>query len=361
MSDHAYCPRMIGAAKGGAARCLRHLLFAAVSIAGAACGGDEPDPNAPRTFEFGPFSLAPGQEDTNLCVSVTLDNPEPMFVSAVELATGNGFHHSNWFHVPHETFRGEDGVWPCDSRAFNEPVAAGFGGVLFAQSTQATHEVQAFPAGAAIPIPPYSKIVAGLHLLNGSDTTLDVPLSLTVTPIPREAVTVQLRPLGLENKALALPPHRRSAFAMTCDLAPKHNMQLGRDPDFRIHYVLPHYHGLGTGMRLEAIDAAGNARTVFDNEQRVGAGLGGPIDPTFDMTGATALRLTCLYENPRDTAVGFGAGDQEMCVLLGFTDSPNQWGGAVLDPNDPGEGVDEGTLVTFQKGCDVYTLPKDDL
>ena len=345
----------------GKSRCLRGLLFAAVSTGPAACGSGEPDSLAPRTYDFGPFTLAPTQEETNLCVSASLDNPEPMFIQSVELTTGAGFHHSNWFHVPHDTFRGEDGVWPCDSRAFNEPIAGAFGGVLFAQSTQATHEVQAFPGGAAIPIPPYSKIVAGLHLLNASDQNLEVPLSITLTPMPREEVTVQLRPLGLENKALGLPPHRQSSFAMTCDVKTKHQTAFGRDPDFRIHYVLPHYHGLGSALMLEAIDAEGNARTVFANNRPVGSPLGGPIDPPFDMTGSVALRMTCIYDNPRDTTVGFGVGDQEMCVLLGFTSSPNQWGGGALDPEAVGEGEDDGGTVRFDTACDLYSLAKEDL
>ena len=338
-----------------ASRCLRGSLFAAAFLAASG----EPDPDASRRLEFGPFELAPGQEDNTLCVSVTLENAEPLFINKVELETVGGFHHSNWFHVQHESFPGPDGIWPCASRSFSEPVAAAFGGVLFAQSTQAKTEVQQFPEGAAIPIPPASKIVAALHLLNASDTALSVPMALTITPIHREDVTVQLRPIAIEDQALALPPHRQADVSSTCDLGPQHREKLGRDPDFKIYYVLPHYHALGTGMTVDALDDAGAVRTVFDSEQRIGTPLGGPIDPPFDMTGSTRLRMTCKFDNPGDDTVGYGIGDQEMCVMLGFTDSKRQWGG--LYSSIPGDGVDEGTTVAFDHGCTVFNLPKDDL
>jgi hypothetical protein len=341
-----------------ASRCLPCLLFAAVvGVAGCGGGDDTVDPNAPRTFDFGTFTLAPGQEDATQCVQVTLNNDEPMFINAVSMATGGGFHHSNWFYVQHESFRGPDGVFTCADRDFSEPVASLFGGVLFAQSTQAAAETQQFPAGAVIPIPPGAKIVAGLHLLNASDVTLETPLSLTITPLPRDQVTVQLRPLGIEDQALALPPHARTDVATTCDYGQKYQELFGRAPDFHIYYILPHYHALGLGMRVEALDEdETSARVVFDNDQGIGQPLGGPILPVFAMDGAAKVRVTCKYDNPRDATVGFGIGDQEMCVLLGFTDSPHQLGG--LYNADPGTPDADGV---YHHGCSVFTVGKDDL
>ena len=67
-------------------------------------------------------------------------------------------------------FDGPDGTWRCDDARLRRggrrasPAAS-----LFAQSTQATHEVQQFPPGVAIVIPAHSRIVAGTHLLNTGD------------------------------------------------------------------------------------------------------------------------------------------------------------------------------------------------
>src|SRR5207249_4999013 len=106
------------------------------------------------------------------CVQITLGNDTTLDINKVELVTGPGFHHSNWTYVPVDMFPGADGVFRCADRQFDEAIAAFAGGVLFAQSTQSQHDIQAFPAGAALEIPPHSKLVAAMHLLNASDQAL---------------------------------------------------------------------------------------------------------------------------------------------------------------------------------------------
>src|SRR5690349_4030395 len=132
---------------------MRRLLLVCV-VAG--CGSDSSAP--PLTFDFGPFDLAPAQEITDDCVQVTLDNEDAIELNAVELTSGTGFHHSNWFWTRISYLAGvDDGVFSCHEAGFNEATAAAYGGVIFAQSTQDTHELQEFPEGVAVRIPPHSK------------------------------------------------------------------------------------------------------------------------------------------------------------------------------------------------------------
>jgi hypothetical protein len=253
-------------------------------------------------------------------------------------------------------FFGDDGTFRCSDRNYNEEVAAAFGGVLFAQSTQAPHEVQAFPPGVAVKIPARSKIVAQVHLLNAQDTAVHLSPNLKITEIAEPQVTTLLSGISFEDHALGLPSHQQSRFSVECDLAPLHNQRYHRDPDFKLYYALAHYHTLGTGLSLEAIKPDGTATTVFTTSHRAGDTLGGPIDPTFDMTGYTKLRMSCDYYNPRDTTVGWGVGDQEMCVFLAFSDSTSNWGGGTLDdmPGDPTI-IDNGVM-SYTSGCQVFAL-----
>src|SRR5690606_5335712 len=48
-----------------------------------------------------------------------------------------------------------------------------------------------------------------------------------------------------------------------------------------------------------------------------GENFGVALDPPVDLgaAGATGLRFTCGYDNPRNDVVGWGIGDQEMCVV----------------------------------------------
>ncbi|MEO8700437.1 MAG: hypothetical protein ABI867_10350 [Kofleriaceae bacterium] len=317
------------------------------------CGGGEPSSPAIQSFDFGPYDIAPGEEFTDTCVQITLHNADYIYINAVELTTGPGFHHSNWFFVPERTFAGEDGSYSCRDRDFNEPVAAVLGGVLFAQSTQAPHEIQQFPEGVVIKIPPFSKIVTQIHLLNASETPLTVRPNIKITPVAESTVTTTLAGISFQNQALALPANRQSRFTIDCDLAPQHRSLFGRDPDFKIYYALAHYHELGTGLTVEAVRPDGSATTVFTTSTRVGDTLGGPIDPAFDMTGYTRVRFSCEFFNPRPDVVRWGVGDQEMCVFLAFSDSTYNWGGGVNDIEEPQNPVDVGTEMQFTNPCMV--------
>src|SRR5215813_1287935 len=144
------------------------MKYLAVFLFLASCGDDAASPSLTYQHDFGTQTLAAGQEHNALCQSWTLGNATDLWVNAVTLDTGGGYHHSNWFFVHDNVFDGPDGAWECDSRGFNEVAAAISGGVLYAQSTQVRHEVQQFPPGVAVMVPAHSRIVGSTHLLNAS-------------------------------------------------------------------------------------------------------------------------------------------------------------------------------------------------
>lgn len=336
--------------------------FGIASLLGVmvACGGDTAPIDGDdaivgeRTYAFGPFDIAPGQEVTSDCVQITLGNTDYVYVNAVELTTGPGFHHSNWFYVPEFAFPGEDGTYRCRDRNFDQAVAAIQGGVLFAQSTQAAHEVQQFPAGMVIKIPPRSKIVTQIHLLNPTDNTLSLTPDIKLTYIREADVTTPLAGISFQNAALALPPNMASRFTTECDFTERHEALLGRPVDFKLHYALAHYHELGTGITIEAVKPDGAATVVYTTDGRVGDALGGMIEPGFDMTGYTKLRMTCDFYNSRASTVGWGVGDQEMCVFLAFTDSTYNWGGGVLEETAPLNPMMVGNTMTYSNPCVLF-------
>jgi hypothetical protein len=338
-----------------------HILVVVVLVA-AACGTD-PDPTSPLALSFGPFELQPSQERTDLCVSTTLHNDQPIYVNSVEMTTATGVHHSNWFWVPEHQFDGPDGAWTCGDRGFDTAAAALFGGVLFAQSTQATHEVQAFPAGAAIKIAPHARIVGNIHMLNATDMKLSIPLALTVQPIAAADATTVLAGFAVENESIAIPPLNTSRFTVECDLSQTwQNLyqleEVSSDHiDFKIYHALPHYHALGTAMTFEAIrDSDGGSDMIWSTDQRIGDKLGGTLDPPFDLTGHSKIRMSCTFENPRTVSVGWGNGDQEMCIMFAFSSSTYTWNAGVLSASDPGPSVTNNGIIDFTApACNVIT------
>jgi hypothetical protein len=320
----------------------------------AACGSDPATAPEPRTFEFGPYPLTAGQEINNQCVSAALDNDEPLYINSVELTTGPGFHHSNWFWVPDNVFAGPDGTWKCDDRQYDEANAGIYGGVLFAQSTQAQHEVQTFPEGAAIVIPPHSRIVAGTHLLNTGEDALSVPLTLKITPIAE--ATTPLAAMSFTNESITLPPHRVSRMSMECDLK-----KIGNLPSvsFKVYYALAHYHELGRAMAIDAVRDDGTTSTIFTTAGRVGDALGGTINPLFDMTGFSKIRYYCEFDNERDVTVRWGVGDQEMCTFLSFIDGDFKIAGGALNYNETPTITDNGAYIDYAYPCDLVASPQE--
>lgn len=331
------------------------MLVGALVVA-AACTSS--DPSAPQTYKFGPFTIEPAQEVTGRCVQIDLHNAQDLYINTIELTTGPGFHHSNWFFTPAHFYADQPDVFDCDETAVTVTAAIN-GGVLFAQSTQLAMQTQAFPPGVAIHIPPHSKLIAQIHLLNPSDNSLTLSPSITLTPLAEKDVTTQLAAISFENHALGLPPQKQSRFTLDCDLGPL-TQQLhdsgesdSATPDWNIYYALAHYHTLGTGLTLEAVKPDGTATQIFTTSNRVGDSLGGPIDPLFNMSGYTRLRFSCDYFNNTDGVVPWGVGTNEMCVFLAFSDSKFNWGGGATTDGPPGDPTDVDGVMSYTHACQV--------
>ncbi len=173
-----------------------------------------------------------GEETTDICQSWVLGNEEPLYVTGVRQTNDGGWHHSNWFFVPEAAYapnydvEGPDatleGTWKCSDRSFSEYLSAAAGGVFFAQSTQTLQELQAFPKGAALEIPPHSVIVGGTHLLNISAAPLETRMTMEVETVPVDEVEIRLTPFSFANGSLEIPYENgvttESRWSMLCDL-----------------------------------------------------------------------------------------------------------------------------------------------
>jgi hypothetical protein len=334
---------------------MRWLGLALVGM--AACGDDGAvDPNN-RTFELGTMVLPAHSEDLDKCVVVSLGNTEPLYINQITLDTGPGFHHSNWLWVPqHYPPDTPDGIFSCDERGYDQTAAGVLGGVFFAQSTQSEHEVQQFPDGVVLVLPPRSRVVAQLHLLNNNDEDLTLKPTIGYRTISEAEVTTRLQAIAFEYHPLGLPPRKQSRFTMECDLASKYQELLMRNPDFHVYYALAHYHEWATGLTIDAVRPDGTSETIYSTASNVGDVLGGPIEPTFGMDGFTKLRLTCDYYNNTDATIRYGNGGGEMCIFNAFSDSPFTWAGGALDSGPIGTPVDVGGVATFTQSCAVYGI-----
>lgn len=337
-----------------------------------ACGDDSSDPFvATLKHEYDSHTLDAGAEISDLCQTWVLGNEEPLYVTKIRQTNDGGWHHSNWFFVPEDLYEPDaerespdatlEGTWRCEDRGFREYFAAAAGGVFFAQSTQAFEEIQAFPRGAALEIPPHSVIVGSIHLLNVSGSLLQSALTMEIQTVPADEVEVRLTPFSFSNTSLSIPPQvdgvpTLSRFSMTCDLRDAFELNKGVEPDYNVYYVLAHYHEWGNYFNLSFAHQDGRRETILELKNRVGEPIGRTIDPPMNNNGAMGLQVDCGYINNTDRTLHYGLGGQEMCVFLAYTDADLKVGiGA--GANHP-MGADQDGVFLNETDCgDVVAFP----
>jgi len=310
----------------------------------AGTGGDDSSAFvATLEHTFDPVVVDPGA-DAYWCQSWTLDNDKPLYVTKVRQFNDGGWHHSNWFFVPDDQY-GEDGLWKCRDRGFEEVSAGIEGGVIFAQSTQSPEEVQAFPEGSALVVPARSKIIGNAHLLNVAASQLETTLTMGIQAIEEEEVETKLRLFTLRNTDIVIPPGGQSRMIQTCDIgqwAPK---------PFNFHYVLAHYHQWGNYFRVSFVHDDGSETTILELDN-VGDHLGHTIDPPISSLGTGKIKYECGYNNTTDRELHWGnKGEEEMCVLFGYTDADLTIA-AYPEDNVPVELDPEGGIRMFDIPCE---------
>jgi hypothetical protein len=310
----------------------------------------EPLPGTPLTHEFAEFTVQSGEEVLGLCQSWTLNNAEELWVNAVVLEQDESSHHSNWTFVPDDKFTGEDGVWPCKDRGYSQLQAALFGGVIYAQSTQTEYEVQKFPNGAAVRIPPYSRIIGDVHLLNTTDADITGNVTLSLYSLPAADVTIKLAPFHLTYDGLSIPPQADSRFTGRCELDSKFGAG-GFEMD--IYYILPHYHARGKSFFLDVLGGKNDGERIFEVGAYDGESHGKYYDPPYSITDADGLGFGCDFNNPTSETIKWGFGDQEMCETLGFAASEYAFESRV-ETAEP-EGTD-GSTQLFTGACSTLAF-----
>lgn len=302
--------------------------------------------------DFGSLTIEGGGEYNGVCQSWILNNPEELWVNAVEFSSQGFYHHSNWFFVPEGNHDYKDGNWyDCYNDGFEEITAALKGGVLFAQSTQVNREVQRFGKGVALRIPPYSRIIAATHLLNYTPNEVTTRLIMRLYTLDKGELEVKLTPFRLGYYPLDIPPNATSEFRTECNIDDAFLSADDKNLDMKVHYVLPHYHSLGADFRLGIHGGERDNETLFSLGAFGGDPFGKVFDPPVDLTGAKGLEFSCTFSNPRDEAVGWGIGDQEMCLMLGFAESTVAFDGSVQETTLLGP--DENGIVQHAGPCNV--------
>ncbi len=341
------------------------LVLSLLVTAAAGCSGDDAcDPNAEACViekDVTTITVQGGEEDEDICQSWTLNNPTELWVSAVGQSNQGGYHHANWFFVPDDQYVYPDGeVWSCQAADFDEIVAALIGGYLFALSTQSEDELQGLPEGSAIRIPPYSRIVGASHILNASPSAIETTMHLAIHTIPPEQVVAKMAPAQSRYHDLTIAPDARSSFTSECLLDQAYDERVGGALDYKLHHVLFHYHQLGAYAQVELAGGPNDGEVVARHDG-YGENLSVSLVPPLDLAAkqAQGLRFTCGYDNPRSDVVGWGIGDQEMCVIALQAETDLAFAGDVGYETGAQVGVAEDGELQYSGPCSLTAFKWD--
>ncbi|MEL6178897.1 MAG: hypothetical protein AAFS10_08080, partial [Myxococcota bacterium] len=115
----------------------------------------------------------------------------------------------------------------------------------------------------------------------------------------------------------------------------------------------------GNHFSLEVIGGPMDGQKLFELDGFNAEANGQGYQPPIDLTGTQGLRFSCGYHNVTDEPVGWGIGDQEMCVMLGFIESDVLIDASVAEDTLP-MGMIDGDVQAFGGPCDTLALPKND-
>ena len=223
---------------------------------------------APRTFEFGPFDLAPSRGDDGTA-SRSRWTTTTLFVNAVELTTGPGFHHSNWFFVPEHVFAGDGRHVQLRRRATStsRPPRSSAACCSRSRRRRRTRSRRSPMACAISPAalearradPPAQP---GRRAAQRSRRPSSSRRSPRPTSPPARRHVVR-EPGARAAAEQAVEVHRR--------VRPRRSATsyiFGREPDFKIYYALAHYHELGTGLTSRRSSPTARPPSIYTTENK---------------------------------------------------------------------------------------------
>ncbi|MCA9707060.1 MAG: hypothetical protein KDK70_14495 [Myxococcales bacterium] len=317
--------------------------------------GDPPKERATVTHGFPTHPLGP-REERQVCLQWTPSNARSLYVQAVTLANEGGIHHSNWYIVPEYQYLGDDGYFECADRQLTEYDAFFVGTMLAAQSTQARYERMEFPEGVVVEIPPFYKLVAGVHLLNPADAESDAELRLSLELAHPRDVEQLATPVRFSFYDLEIPAFTEVRHTSACNLASAYQSVTGRSFDLRLHWVMPHYHSLGNYFDLSIAGGPRDGHSVYRLEGFDAGPHGQAYPEPVDLRGSNGLRFTCGHDNWTDRTLGWGIGGHEMCSMLALVSSSVLLDGAVPQGGGHVAGT-EGSLLLREGTCGVLGTP----
>ncbi len=259
-----------------------------------------------RTLTFPSVHVTGGMENTQ-CVILDLGNDLPLHVGSIHNVLPEASHH---FIVYRASATATETTTPFDCTPFVDTLSADSGSPLMI--TQRADETLTLPPGVAYTLPAHQLMRLELHYINLTGTAVDV--SPTATLCPAATYTDEADFLFIGNPDVNVPAHS------TATLGPTFYRLDSRFSGAHFFALTGHTHQLGTNVIIQTGVRAGPFTDVYNvpswswQEPDVVVS-----DPPFVLPANGGFNFTCEWNNPTNTAVGFGeSATAEMCFFWAY-------------------------------------------
>ncbi len=289
-----------------------------------ACFGEPPDPSVALRLFTKPMVIPPGVE-VEICNYLDTTTTEQLLFKEVRGAQFRGGHHAGVFVsiAPDPTFSSE----PCDDDMSDLRYVGGAGG--------GAAKFTSLPPGVALHVEPGHQFVIQSHYINTSDEPITVMDMVDLYYTDSTESPTLIDPMAIIYDDLDIPAGADD-YALTTECL--------LQEDLDVYMMLGHTHESGVLLEFERVPVGATApellyRGTDGKLMRENPEIKIYNDP-LQFSAGDKLRLTCVWDNPTDTPIGW---PQEMCVALMYYGPGEGWMVCNQDDGSPtllgGDGI----------------------
>lgn len=262
----------------------------------------EPGPDsAPHAASIGPIQLDPGEE-TTVCVTLALDNPDPMYVTRITGKLAEGSHHL----ILYKSSETEEQRAPhrCS------PFSGILNGTVPLMIVERREDQLVFPKGVGLKLDAKQMVRLEAHYINTSTVPLEGHGTMTLDGTPVASVGSDFVEGNLAfwgNTRIHIPPNGKYSTGQAFQSAPK---------GVKGFAVTTHQHRLGTRMQIwYTPDGDPISPAIADTTNWAEPPLY-QLNPELPFPDGAGLTYQCDWNNTTSSEIGFGESAlEEMCFL----------------------------------------------
>lgn len=263
-------------------------------------GGVALPPVSTLSASVGPIPLS-ADEETTVCITMRLSNPDPVYIPRITVALAPGSHHL----VVYRSTATTESLTPTPCTAFQGIL---MGAAVPLMISEKPADDLTFPEGVALKIDAHQMIELEAHYINASANEIQGSGSVTFETVPvttENVIESDLAFWGTLN--VIVPPGIQSNGPLfAAGLAGTHGFAL-----------TTHQHRLGSDFKIWYANSASdtNHTPVADTTDWANPPLY-RLSPELDFDGTKGLAYQCTWNNTTGQLVTFGESAlQEMCFL----------------------------------------------